>query len=177
MTFQTLYAKADDALDNKDLDGALVYHDPDFVEAPPKGDEIDIGEVRYRLSTWLDLAKTVHASTAVVSANVKGVNASAMVKSSLDIVMINPDTKAKAYFVDRVVAKDSWSHRSDGWMLIRTQIISESTTNNGHKVYDKDNPFAPAPAASDSDDGLAPEPAPDQSNGSDTSPSGGSDNF
>src|SRR3569833_2085761 len=73
MTFQSLYAKADSALEGKDLDGGLAYHDTDFVEEEQNGDETDLGEVRYRISTWFDLAKAIHSSTSVVSANVQGV--------------------------------------------------------------------------------------------------------
>src|SRR5450631_1389944 len=60
MVFQTFYSKADSALEQKDLDGNLAYHDPDFVQTVKGGNEIDMGEIRYRLSTWLDLARTVH---------------------------------------------------------------------------------------------------------------------
>lgn len=158
MTFQSLYTRTDEALDNKDLDGGMQYHDPDFIQVQPNGDETDLGDVRYELSSWLDLAKTVHSTTSVVSASIQGVTGTALVKSSVTMVMINPDTRAKSYFVDRVVSKDTWSNQSDGWMLLRSRIISESTTNDGRKVYDRNNPFAPPPAPTDDDDNLAPEP-------------------
>ena len=161
MVFQSLYSKADSALEQKDLDTTLAFHDPDFVATVKGGTEIDMGEIRYRLSTWLDLARTVRSTTSVVSANVQGVSGTVMVKSDLTIIMLNPDTRAKSVFVNRVVSKDSWSHQADGWMLLRSQIISESTTNDGHKVYDVDSPFTPAPKADDNSDGLAPEPSMD----------------
>lgn len=160
MVFQSLYSKADTAFENKDLDGGLEFHDPEFVQVQKGGDEIDIGEIRFRVSSWLDMAQTVHSDTSVVSANIVGVNGTVMVKSSMTMVLINPDTKAKSYFIDRVVSKDSWSHEADGWMLLRSQVISELTTNDGHKVYDMDNPFTPAPKPDDDDptDTTAPEP-------------------
>ena len=158
MEFQALYSKTDDAFENKDLDGNLAYHDPDFVEVQKSGDELDIGEIRYRLSSWLDLAKTIRSNSSVVSANVQGVSGTVMVRLNLTMVLINPDTRARATFVERVVSKDSWSRRSDGWMLKRSQIISELATNNGHKVFDRNNPFKPTPKATDDDDNLAPEP-------------------
>ena len=162
MVFQSLYGKADTAFEQKDLDGSLAYHDSDFVLIRKAGEEVDLGEIRFRLSSWLDLARTIHSTTSVVSANVNGVNGTVMVKSNLTMVLINPDTRAKALFVDRVVCKDSWAHQSDGWMLLRSQVISEYATNNGQKVYDLDDPFKPAPKPTDDNgDGLAPEPSMD----------------
>jgi hypothetical protein len=160
MLFQSFYSKADNAFDNKDLDGGLEYHDPDFVEVQRNGDETDLGEVRFRISSWIDLSKAVHSSTSVVSASVQGINGTVMVKSNMSMIMTNPDTRARAYFIDKVVTKDTWAHRDDGWMLLRSQIISEMATNNGHKVYDRNNPFAPAPPPAD-DDGIAPGAVPD----------------
>jgi len=156
MVFQSLYSKSDAALEQKDLDTTLAYHDPDFVAVVKGGNEIDMGEIRYRLSTWLDLARTVHSTTSVVSANVQGVSGTVMVRSDISMVMLNPDTRAKTTFVNRVVSKDSWAHQTDGWMLLRSQIISESTTNNGQKVADPDNPLAPAPKTDDNSDDTAP---------------------
>jgi len=161
MIFQSLYSKSDAALEQKDLDTTLAYHDPDFVAVVKGGTEIDMGEIRYRLSTWLDLARTVRSTTSVVSANVQGVSGTVMVKSDVTMVMLNPDTRAKSTFVNRVVSKDSWAHQSDGWMLLRSQIISESTTNNGKKVADPDNPLAPAPKTDDDGDDTVPSAAPD----------------
>ena len=161
MIFQSLYSKSDAALEAKDLDTTLAYHDPDFVAAVKGGTEIDMGEIRYRLSTWLDLARTVRSTTSVVSANINGVSGTVVVKSEVTMVMINPDTRARTLFVDRITSKDSWSHQADGWMLIRSQIISETTTNNGQKVSDPDNPLAPAPKTDDNSDGAVPEPSPD----------------
>ncbi|MGO8673079.1 MAG: hypothetical protein ACLQVD_17185 [Capsulimonadaceae bacterium] len=157
--FQTCYNKADLALAHKDLDGAMFYDDPSFVETQPGNVEKDMESVRYRLSSWLDESLSVRASSSVITANMQGVNGTVTVRSDYEFVLINPDTHGKDYFSYRTENKDSWARDDQGdWVLLRSQVLTETAIMDGHKVYDIENPFTPAPPPSDLDDTAAPPP-------------------
>ncbi len=162
MLFQEYYNKADQALANKDLDGAMAFHDPEFVQVELNHDETQIDMLRLQISSLLDYARTVHSTTSVSAASTAGANGKALVRTNVSMVLINPDTKAKFYFVDRIVCKDSWTRKPDGWTIHRSQLISELATTNGHKLVDKSRPFdTQDPPKSDDDDGsLIGSPAP-----------------
>lgn len=152
LIFQEIYREGDEALKNKDIDANLANYDPDFVEIEPSGQQTDMGDIRYRLSTDLDLAKSVVSSTSVISANIQGINGTAMVHSEVDMVLVNPDTNAKVLFVDKIVSKDTWLKQPDDtWSLQRSKIYSEVTTSNGKKVLDKSKPFDTAKPKTDDD--------------------------
>jgi hypothetical protein len=151
--FQDLYNNASIALSKRDIDGSMAYMDPDFVQVDATHTQNDVGMLRYRISAWLDDATAVHASTEVLSASIDGVNGTVMQRSVLSMVLINPDTRLRASFIYRYVARDKWAHSDDGWMMLRSEVISDSATLNGRRVYDKDDPFAPAPPPSEDANG------------------------
>src|SRR5580704_4199335 len=119
--FQNMYNTANDALAKRDIDGSMAYCDPDFVQVEGGHTENDVGTLRYRIGAWLDDAQSVHASTAVLSASIDGVNGVVLVRSVISMILINPDTHARGSFIYRYVARDKWAHSDDGWMMLRSE--------------------------------------------------------
>ena len=140
--FQTLYTKADVAGNHKDMDGFLANYSQDYVIVDTAAQETDLQDIRFRLSTLFDNAQSVRSTTSVTSAGIHNNSATVMVKSNVAMRAKNPDNQQAFLLIDRLVSKDSWLKTDDGWMLQRSQIISEVNTANGHAIADKSLPFA-----------------------------------
>ena len=131
---QDYYNRGNAAAAHKDLDGALRYFSQDFQLTDKQGNQIDIGEVRYRLSSLFDMAVSVKSNTSVASASQHGNTASALIHESTQCVVVNPDTGKKGVLVDHAVARDTWTHTEDGWVMTTSQEISSQETLNGRAV-------------------------------------------
>jgi hypothetical protein len=151
--FQSLYNNSDAAGSKMDLDGFLANYQQDFKLIELGNKVTDLEDLRFRMSTLFDNAQSARSSTYVTSAVIRGNTGTVMVKSSLAMRLTNPDNQQKFVIMDKVVSKDIWSHTDGGWIMQKSQIISEQNTANGHPIADKTDPFAaPKSKAADADD-------------------------
>ncbi|BDI33188.1 hypothetical protein CCAX7_52390 [Capsulimonas corticalis] len=147
---QGYYNQANAAAARKDLDGAFRYFSQDFVLTNRKGNEVDLGEIRFRVSALFDSARSIKPSTLVTGASQHGSVATALIRDSIECIVTNPDTGKKGLLVGHSVSRDTWTHTEDGWMITSSQQISTQETINGRVVTDPD------PAAPDASDGATP---------------------
>ncbi len=118
-----IYSKADIALRNKDIDGCVAYHSPNFLALEPNGQVETTNQERTRLTKLFNTVTIIDVSTHIDKCDYADKTATVIVSQHIKAVVVDPvDQKAIPVSGDDQ-ARELWTKDQSGWQLDVVQTL------------------------------------------------------
>jgi ketosteroid isomerase-like protein len=133
---QQNYNAMNAAMAKKDINATMSYFNPDFVQITQAGKQIRLAEMRSGLAEMTTQMKGFQATTVVskVTLDGAGKTASATVRNTLKMTMVNPQTNKDARVVATEDSVDTWVKTTKGWRLKLSKTSKTTQTIDGKPV-------------------------------------------
>ena len=131
---QAAYTKRDAAEARKDMEGSMSSMAPDFVFISKEGQKGDMALLKRRMAPAFAMMQSVKSRSQVQSVSVKGKEATASVKSHMEMLILNPQTQVPQKIVVDATSVDLWTKTASGWLQKRMVAKSESGTLDGKSI-------------------------------------------
>lgn len=129
-TFQPFYTRFSQAFEKGDWSGVKSLVAKNFEAKGPQGKMLKWDEIERDFARQRKMMQTVKWQRHVVSADVKGSEATVVVDGHLSAGMTGPDQKPhKIEFMS--TSKDTWVKEAGSWKLRRAEVIKRHMTMDG----------------------------------------------
>lgn len=133
-SIQAIYVKRDAAEHKKDINGSLISLAPNFVYVTKDGQKGDAGLLKRQVAPVIQFMQSVNAKSEITKFTIKGKEATAIVKSHLEMLVLDPQTQAPQKIVGDVTSEDLWTKTGSGWLQKKMTTKSQTAALNGKSI-------------------------------------------